>query len=199
MTRVVAGRLGGRNLRVPRGTTTRPTTDRVREALFSTLGDRVVGAKVLDLFAGSGALGIEALSRGAEHATFVERDRRAVRVLRENLTELGLRARVHAFDVGRFVRDLDGIEPSAAYDLVLCDPPYRLAAPEVLELLSRLSRDRHLARGAMMVVERDRHGGRLTVAGGGLAVVDVRTYGDTVLYYLRRDDGDEGHDPHNQR
>ena len=127
--RVIAGRYGGRRRRLPRGAATRPTSDRVREALFSILGPRLEGARVLDLFAGSGALGLEALSRGASHATFVERA-----------------------DALRWLRSAS---PDAReYDLVFLDPPYRRAAAlgaELSELLPAV-----LARGALVVAESDR-------------------------------------------
>jgi 16S rRNA (guanine966-N2)-methyltransferase len=126
--RIVAGLYGGRRIAAPPGTMTRPTSDRVREALFSMLGpldDQVA----LDLFAGSGALGLEALSRGASRAVFVERDRRALATLRANVTTLGLsaeRAWVRPGDAGRVARD--AVARAEAYDLVFLDPPYRLAA-----------------------------------------------------------------------
>jgi 16S rRNA (guanine966-N2)-methyltransferase len=120
--RVVAGSFKGRRLAAPRGTRTRPTADRVREALFSMLGD-VGGARVLDLYAGSGALGIEALSRGAGSAVFVERDGKAVAAIERNLTAVGAEANVVRRDVVRFLARADG-----AFDLVFCDPPYDSAA-----------------------------------------------------------------------
>jgi 16S rRNA (guanine966-N2)-methyltransferase len=120
--RVVAGTYKGRRLAAPRGTRTRPTADRVREALFSMLGD-VGGARVLDLYAGSGALGIEALSRGADSAVFVERDARAVAAIERNLAAVGVEANVVRQDVARFLARADG-----AFDLVFCDPPYDSAA-----------------------------------------------------------------------
>jgi 16S rRNA (guanine966-N2)-methyltransferase len=184
MTRIVAGRLGGRRLRVPRGSAVRPTSDRVREALFSTLGARVVDAVVLDLFAGSGALGIEALSRGARTVTFVERDRATARVLRDNLATLDLEADVRVTDAARFVGELPAATPSGPFDLVLCDPPYRVASAHVADLLVRLAASGHLAADAMMVVERDRHGAPLVFGDGGPLVTDARVYGDTVLYYV---------------
>jgi 16S rRNA (guanine966-N2)-methyltransferase len=116
--RVVAGKFKGRRLQAPRGTRTRPTADRVREALFSMLGD-VSGARVLDLYAGSGALGIEALSRGAESAVFVERDQHALASLRRNLEAVGAEADVRRQDVSRFLA-----RPEGTFDLVFCDPPY---------------------------------------------------------------------------
>ena len=182
--RVVAGIYGGRRLRVPRGRATRPTSDRVREALFSTLGDTVLGAHVLDLFAGSGALGIEALSRGAAAAVFIERDPATAEVLRANLADLGISATTYIGDAGRFVRDL----PSSVlpvFDLVLCDPPYKLSSDEVAALLGDLARSGQVSTDATMVAERTRHGEALTVPEQELHVADVRTYGDTVLYYVR--------------
>ena len=128
--RVVAGELRGRRIEAPPGTGTRPTTDKVREATFNALGslDVVRDAVVIDLYAGSGALGIEALSRGAEHCTFIERDRAAIRTLRENLASLGLedRAKVVPGDAFVFAKGVDA-------DLVLADPPYGFDAwPELL-------------------------------------------------------------------
>jgi 16S rRNA (guanine966-N2)-methyltransferase len=125
--RVVAGAFKGRRLQAPRGAATRPTADRVREALFSILGD-VGGLRVLDLYAGSGALGIEALSRGAGAATFVERDPQAVASLRRNLDAVGSDAEVRRQDALRFLASAGG-----TFDLVFVDPPYdsaiRLAEP----------------------------------------------------------------------
>ena len=120
--RVVAGTFKGRRLTAPRGTRTRPTADRVREALFSMLGD-VGGARVLDLYAGSGALGIEALSRGADSAVFVERDAQAVAAIERNLAAVGVEANLVRQDVVRFLARADG-----AFNLVFCDPPYDSAA-----------------------------------------------------------------------
>ena len=173
--RVVAGRFGGRRLRAPAGRATRPTSDRVREALFATLG-ALDGAVVLDLFAGSGALGIEALSRGAARAVLVERDARAVRVIRENLASLSLggdEARVLQIPVRRALRDAR--ERGDAYDLVLLDPPYRDAArlgPELTEALPPV-----LNPSARVVSESDRrHPLEL-----GLELHDERRYGDTLI------------------
>jgi 16S rRNA (guanine966-N2)-methyltransferase len=116
--RIVAGEFGGRRIQAPRGMRTRPTADRVREALFSMLGD-VTGARVLDLYAGSGALGIEALSRGAASAVFVERDARAAATIRRNLDALGAGGELRRQEVERFLAGAAG-----AFDLVFCDPPY---------------------------------------------------------------------------
>ena len=151
----------------PRGAGTRPTADRVREALFSMLGD-VSGARVLDLYAGSGALGIEALSRGAESAVFVERDQAALAALRRNLDAVGARAEVRRQDVLRFLA-----RPEGTFDLVFCDPPYdgapAVAAPLTGALPTLLGED------ARIVTESDKRNPLLLP----LPLVVERTYGDT--------------------
>ena len=171
--RVVAGRYGGRRLRAPRGAGTRPTADRVREALFAMLGD-VQGLSVLDLFAGSGALGIEALSRGAAAATFVDSAPRAVRAIRDNLSALGIEAaEVRLQDARAFLRNARPQERQ--YDLVFLDPPYRRAAGLARELPSLL--EPVLAPRARVVGESDRRSA-LDLA---LPVIDERRYGDTLI------------------
>jgi 16S rRNA (guanine966-N2)-methyltransferase len=173
--RVVAGRFGGRRLVAPAGRSTRPTSDRVREALFSILGP-LDGDAVLDLYAGSGALGIEALSRGAERAVFVEHDGRAAGALKANLEALRLtapEAEVRRRDVFSALRD--ACERSENYALVLCDPPYRLAAglgEPLTEALGPL-----LEGGARVVTESD-HRVPLTLT---LPLIDERRYGDTLI------------------
>jgi 16S rRNA (guanine966-N2)-methyltransferase len=132
--RVIAGRLGGRRLSAPTGTVTRPTSDRVREALFSMLG-QIQDDTVLDLFAGSGALGIEALSRGARSAVFVERDARAVAVLRRNLTALQIPAEAATVRHADALIALRGArERAETYDLIFIDPPYEQAREWMHEL-----------------------------------------------------------------
>lgn len=173
--RVIAGAYGGRRLTTPAGRATRPTSDRVREALFSILGP-LDGARVLDLFAGSGALGIEALSRGAAHATFVERAPAAIRAIRANLAALAIpdaQATVVGRDVGAF---LHAARPAChEYDLVLLDPPYDLA-PELGRGLSP-ALARLLAAGGRIVGESDRRSPlRLE-----LPLIDERRYGDTLI------------------
>lgn len=166
----------------------RPTSDRVREALFASLGDRIPGASVLDLFAGSGALGIEALSRGAGRAVLVERDPRAVAVITENLDRTGLtgRARVVRDDVARFCRTL-----STAFDVVLADPPYLLQTPAVSALLGDLVAAGGLVQDGVVVVERHRRDPTSAApAPPGLALARTATYGDTVLYYLAPSGGE---------
>ena len=172
--RVVAGRLGGRRLIAPAGQSTRPTSDKVREALFSILGD-VEGARVLDLFAGSGALGIEALSRGAARATFVDSAPAAVRAVRENVAALGLEdaAEVRRQDARAFLRTAK--KSGHEYDLVFLDPPYRLAAGlgrEISPLLSRV-----LGSQARVVWESDRRDAPALE----LPTIDERRYGDTLI------------------
>ena len=173
--RVVAGRFGGRRLAAPPGRGTRPTSDRVREALFSMLGP-LDGARVLDLYAGSGALGIEALSRGAASALLVERDPRAVVVIRANLDALGLsepEARVHAGPARAALRNAS--VRGDTYDLVLLDPPYR-SAPELGRELSA-ALGPLLAAGGRVVTESDRRA-PLELH---LPLTHERRYGDTLI------------------
>ncbi len=183
--RVIAGRYGGRRLRAPAGAATRPTSDRVREALFSILAARVEGARVLDLFAGSGALGIEALSRGAEYAVFVERDWRAVRAIFTNLgaARLGARASVLEVDAARFSMSPDRHRFPRPFDIVFVDPPYATSMSTVAGLLTDLRGV--LAPEALVVVERDRRGSNPDTPIPGFAHLRDRTYGDTVLRYLQ--------------
>jgi 16S rRNA (guanine966-N2)-methyltransferase len=133
--RIVAGRFGGRRLEIPADSRVRPTADRVREAWFSILGASVVGARVLDLFAGSGALGLESLSRGAAHAEFVELNAASIRALKANVAALGVEelVTVHRGDALRFAGHL----PPAAFDLALADPPYTADFAERLVALFR--------------------------------------------------------------
>ena len=171
--RVVAGLYGGRRLVAPAGTETRPTSDRVREAVFSVLGTSVREARVLDLFAGSGALGIEALSRGARSAVFVDRSHKATQALRANLTALGIEAEVRPIEARAALRAASARRE--AYDLVFLDPPYRRAAELGRELSEGLSAV--LAAGARVVTESDRR----TPLELDLPLADERRYGDTVI------------------
>lgn len=180
--RVIAGRLGGRRLVAPRGRSTRPTSDRVREALFSMLGD-VTGARVLDVYAGTGALGIEALSRGAARATFVESARPALAALRENLASLGLgdAARVVPLPAERAHAD---VERDGPFELVLADPPYDRLGEAASFLLRLASAPGALAEGVRVVLE---HAARAPApALPPLEHRTTRTYGDTaVSLYVR--------------
>jgi 16S rRNA (guanine966-N2)-methyltransferase len=175
--RIVAGRYGGRRIAAPRGEATRPTSDRVREALFSVLGP-LDGLRVLDLFAGSGALGLEALSRGARHATFVDSAPAAVRVVEANLDALGVPAEaviVQRKDARAFLRSARAARHE--YDLVLLDPPYRLAAELGRELSPSLREV--LAPAGRVVSESDRRAP--LDLDPGLPLTDERRYGDTLI------------------
>jgi 16S rRNA (guanine966-N2)-methyltransferase len=177
--RVIAGSARGIPLSAPRGRATRPITDRVKETLFAILGDRVPDARVLDLYAGSGAIGIEALSRGATSADFVEHSRPALAVLQANLVRTGLAeaARVHGVDVVRFVAAETG-----PWDLVVADPPYdaRAIVTPLRDVASRL------APGGVLVLKhfwRDE-----PPALDGLAVTRQRRFGETMLTFMEADD-----------
>jgi 16S rRNA (guanine966-N2)-methyltransferase len=168
--RIVAGEWRGRRIAAPPGRDTRPTSDRVREALFSILGP-LDDARVLDLFAGSGALGLEALSRGAASAVLVERAPASLRVLRDNVADLGADAEVVASDARAHLRAARA--QGAQYDLVFLDPPYRSAAALGRELELRPV----LAPAARVVAESDRR----SPLELGLPVTDERRYGDTLI------------------
>jgi 16S rRNA (guanine966-N2)-methyltransferase len=171
--RVVAGRFGGRSLLAPRGSATRPTSDRVREALFSILGEAVAGTGVLDLFAGSGALGLEALSRGAAEATFVDASPAAVAAIRRNLEALGVTAEVRRQDALAYLRGAS--RDARQYDLVFLDPPYRHASALGQELSAALGPV--LAPAARVVAESDRR----APLDLDLSLLDERRYGDTLI------------------
>jgi 16S rRNA (guanine966-N2)-methyltransferase len=162
--RVVAGRFKGRTLHAPRGSAVRPTSDKVRGAIFNVLGD-IEGLRVLDLFAGTGALGIEALSRGAADATFVDTDSASAR---RNLTAIAIAAGVHERDALRFLANED-----ARYDLVFVDPPYS-SAPALGERLTELL-PAVLSKNARIVTESDKH----APLDLGFSLEFERDYGDT--------------------
>jgi 16S rRNA (guanine966-N2)-methyltransferase len=185
MTRVIAGAAGGRRLAVPPGQGTRPTSDRAREALFSTwesLRGTLHGARVLDLYGGSGAVGLEALSRGAVHALLVEADARAVRTIRENVRALALPgAEVRA---GRAERVAEGAPPADPYDLVFLDPPYAVTDAGLHEILITLSSGGWLAADALVTVERSTRGGGFAWP-EGFEPLRSRRYGEGTLWYGR--------------
>ena len=166
--RIVAGEFKGRTIRAPAGRSTRPTADRVREALFSILGP-LDGERVLDLFAGSGALGIEALSRGAASAVFVDSDPRAADAVRRNLESLGATAAVHRRDAFAYLRSAR----ERPFDLVFLDPPYSSASELAGQLSARLPAV--LSEGARIVSESDKRN-PLELS---LPLADERVYGDT--------------------
>ena len=173
--RVIGGRYGGRRLKSPPGVRTRPTADRVREALFSILGD-VEGLRVADLFAGSGALGIEALSRGAEQATFVEESHGAIGILNFNLAAIGIVEDFEVFEweVLKWLRTVAG---ELEFDLVLLDPPYS-SAPRLAEPLSALL-PAILSEHATIVTESDKRDPLVL----DLPLDDERIYGDTRIAF----------------
>lgn len=181
--RVIAGIHRGRSIAAPPGTTTRPTSDRVREALFSRIeavhGPLPEDSSCLDLFAGSGALGIEALSRGVGHVTFVERDRGALAVLRANLESLGLGDRSIVLPGDSFHLTMRGAIPGAPFALLFLDPPYRINESEVSQAVERVASVGSLAEGALVVWE---HGSSADVEWpAGFEDLGRRRYGDTTV------------------
>jgi len=190
MTRIIAGEHGGRRLAAPAGAGTRPTSDRVREAFFSTLATMtdLEGARFADLFAGSGAVGLEAVSRGAAFALLVESDPKAARTIRENVAvlRLGAAARLVAAKVAQV---LAGPPEGGPFDVVFADPPYALGDDEVAEVQAALVANGWLAPDAVVVFERST---RTAVRGAPLTWVDGITadrskrYGETTLWYGRR-------------
>ncbi|MCU0690953.1 MAG: 16S rRNA (guanine(966)-N(2))-methyltransferase RsmD [Polyangiaceae bacterium] len=184
--RVIGGQFGGRHLRAPPGRGTRPTTDRVRGALFNILGPSVQGARALDLYAGSGALGIEALSRGAMLAVFVEKARIAADTVRANLATLHLHdpsvARVLQRSIEQSVPLIASLGP---FDLCLVDPPFEAVREgTALRALADVVRGNVLHANALVVVEIPADQPDPYIE--GLAPEAVRAYGDTRLVFLRQ-------------
>jgi 16S rRNA (guanine966-N2)-methyltransferase len=181
--RIVGGELGGRRISAPAGQGTRPTSDRVRESLFSILGPPPPETAVLDAFAGSGALALEALSRGADRALLIEEGRAAARVVRANLEALGLTERAELW-VANAVRALAARRPAAApFRWVFLDPPY--ASDLGAQALEVLGRGDLLAGDAVVVLEHDRRGAAAPEH-GCLVKADQRLYGDTAITFYRR-------------
>jgi 16S rRNA (guanine966-N2)-methyltransferase len=181
--RIVAGEAGGRRLAVPPGDRTRPTSDRTREALFGTLAALLDldGARVLDLYAGSGAVGLEAVSRGAVAALLVDADARAAGTARANAAALGLADRV-TVRRDRVDRVLAVAPEGGPYDVVFADPPYALADAEIDATLAALATTGWLARGAVLVVERSSRGAGPSWP-DGVRPVKARRYGEGTLWY----------------
>ena len=182
MTRIIGGTAGGRRLETPRGQTTRPTSDRVREALFSAVESRtgsLDGLRFLDLYAGSGAVGLEAWSRGAGVVTMVEQDRRTAALITRNAVTLGFaRARVVAASVASVL----AAPPTAPYDVVFSDPPYPMSDAQVGDDLTALVAQGWLVPGALVVVERPSK--RSTVSWPeGIEEDRTKRYGETALWY----------------
>ncbi len=182
MTRIIGGTAGGRRLQTSRGSTTRPTSDRVREALFSSIESwcgSLSGLRFLDLYAGSGAVGLEAWSRGAGVVTLVESDRRAATLIRQNARAVGFRAAdVVSGSVSGTLRRV----PQAPYDVVFLDPPYPLGRAEVDADLAALDRQGWLVPGAMVVVERSSRSASPSFP-EDFTDVRERRYGETTLWY----------------
>ncbi|GGU05531.1 MULTISPECIES: 16S rRNA (guanine(966)-N(2))-methyltransferase RsmD [Streptomyces] len=185
MTRVIAGTAGGRRLAVPPGDGTRPTSDRAREGLFSTwesLLGTLDGARVADLYAGSGAVGLEALSRGASHALLVEADARAARTVRENIRVLGLPGA--ELRTGKAEQIVTGPAPAAPYDVVFLDPPYAVPDDDLREILLTLRSGGWLTDDALVTVERSTRGGEFGWP-AGFEPLRARRYGEGTFWYGR--------------
>jgi 16S rRNA (guanine966-N2)-methyltransferase len=182
MTRIIGGSAGGRRLNTPRGQNTRPTSDRVREALFSAIESwcgSLSGLRFLDLYAGSGAVGLEARSRGAGVVTLVEQDRRTATLINDNIKVLGFHhVEVHAASVAATLLRA----PVAPYDVVFLDPPYPLPNADVETALASLVEHSWLSPGALVVVERASRGAQPEWPAGLTAGRDKR-YGETLLRY----------------
>ena len=185
VARVIAGEAGGRRLAVPGGRDTRPTSDRAREGLFATITSitgSLAGARVLDLYAGSGAVGLEALSRGAGHVLLVESGGRAVRVIRANIEAVGLPGAEVITD--RVERVLTRGPVGGRYDIVFVDPPYALADDEVARMLTALADRGWLVPGALVVVERATRSGPVSWP-AGFEPDRARRYGEATFWYGR--------------
>lgn len=186
MTRVIAGTAGGRRLAVPPGNGTRPTSDRAREGLLSTwislLGGSLEGECVLDLYGGSGAVGLEALSRGAAHVLLVEADARAVRTIRDNVRTLGLPgAEVRP---GKAAQIAAGDVPQLPYSIVFLDPPYAVPDDDLREILLTLRTRGWLTDEALVTVERNTRGGEFAWP-QGFEGLRSRRYGEGAFWYGR--------------
>lgn len=186
MTRIIAGRLGGRTIATPKGVATRPTTDRVRESMFARIEALMDldGARVLDLYAGSGALGLEALSRGAQHVQAVERHRPTAALLIRTLRDLGVDDEVYV-RIAPVERVLDQEPPRDPFHLVLADPPYPLTDAELARVLSLLVERGWLAEEVLLVIER---GSRSPAPQWptGITHLDTRTYGESAVHLAER-------------
>ncbi|MGP3956049.1 16S rRNA (guanine(966)-N(2))-methyltransferase RsmD [Nonomuraea sp. 3N208] len=183
MTRIIAGSAGGRRLTVPPGRGTRPTSDRAREGIFLTLDSLygLHGARVMDLYAGSGAIGLEALSRGAAEAVLVESDPKAIRTIRANVQYLGLEG---ALVVADKVERVLAKTPDAPYDIVFADPPYVVPDAEVLTVLELLRDNGWLVEEGLVAFERESRG-KPMMWPEGYVEERVRRYGEASVWYGR--------------
>ncbi|MCB5182636.1 16S rRNA (guanine(966)-N(2))-methyltransferase RsmD [Streptomyces antimicrobicus] len=184
MTRVIAGTAGGRRLAVPPGTGTRPTSDRAREGLFSTWESLhgIDGARVLDLYGGSGAVGLEALSRGAAHTLLVESDPRAAKTIRDNIRSLALPGA--EFRAGKAEQVAATAVSGAPYDIVFLDPPYAVTHSDLGEILLTLRANGWIADAALVTVERSTRSGAFPWP-EGFEPLRSRRYGEGTLWYGR--------------
>ncbi|MFE2926278.1 16S rRNA (guanine(966)-N(2))-methyltransferase RsmD [Streptomyces goshikiensis] len=184
MTRVIAGSAGGRRLAVPPGTGTRPTSDRMREGLFSTWESLhgVEGARVLDLYAGSGAVGLESLSRGADRALLVEPDAKAAKAIRDNIEAVGLPGA--EFRAGKAEQIVAAAAQGEPYDIVFLDPPYAVDHEELREILITLRSNGWLTEDALVTVERSTRSGAFPWP-EGFEPLRSRKYGEGTLWYGR--------------
>ncbi|MFI8385461.1 16S rRNA (guanine(966)-N(2))-methyltransferase RsmD [Streptomyces sp. NPDC085540] len=184
MTRVIAGSAGGRRLAVPPGTGTRPTSDRMREGLFSTWESLhgVEGARVLDLYAGSGAVGLESLSRGAAHTLLVEADAKAAKAIRDNIRTLGLPGA--EFRAGKAEQIVAARAAGDPYDIVFLDPPYAVDGAELREILLTLRSNGWITGDALVTVERSTRSGAFPWP-EGFEPLRSRKYGEGTLWYGR--------------
>jgi 16S rRNA (guanine(966)-N(2))-methyltransferase RsmD len=185
VTRIIAGTYGGRRLATPTGPDTRPTADRLREAMFSGLDATHVlyGRRFLDLYAGSGAVGLEAASRGAEHVLLVESDPKAVRVIRENIAALGV-GDVVTLVARRVTTALAGVS-GKGYDIVFADPPYDLGEPDVTAMLDALVGHGWINAGGLVILERSKRSPEPTWV-RSVTAERSRRYGEAMLWYGRR-------------
>lgn len=182
--RIISGRARGKTIAAPAGTKTRPTTERVREAIFSALGPALPGAAVLDAFGGSGALGLEAISRGAKSAVFCDMDRQAVSIIRKNIAacKFEAEAKVYAGDTVKTIARLGG------FDVVLLDPPYNHGFVAAVEPI--LLRQGFLNEGAIVMLETAAKEPEI-FADERWQILRQKTYGDTAVYYFALDNPDD--------
>ena len=175
--RIISGKFGGRTIQAPDGELTHPMGDRVRGSLFSIIGDEITDAEVLDVFAGTGSLGLESLSRGAKYSTFIERDRVASKILAENIASLGLGEQARAIQIGAstWIEKNQGKK----FDIIFADPPYNELQLSTVSKLSGM-----LKPNGLMVLSYPGRGELPTV--NGIVVVDNRRYGTAALAFYRK-------------
>jgi 16S rRNA (guanine966-N2)-methyltransferase len=180
--RIISGEFGSRRIRTPPGSTTRPTLDKTRESLFSILTGRVAGMRVLDLFAGSGALGLEALSRGAAHAVFCDKSRQAAQAIAENIAALHLadRAKLMHMDWAQALRNL--ARERVSFDLIFLDPPYRMDYAPILQCITDYGA---LTDDGLLIAE---HDAKMTLLlPKGLVSSRQKDYRDTRIDFIQRE------------